>query len=106
MGIKAISPTTVYTENFGDTTLYIADFDTSNPVNENCGSPGITNGDSDVWNSSMPAIVGYWFHATDDPTTQTSGRVDVSLNAVSTGQFKFFSSEKNKTGKLYILSLS
>lgn len=101
MAKKAITPTAVYTENFGDTTLYIADFDTSNPVNEVTGTPN-----ADVWNSSLNAIVGYWFHATDDPTAQTSGGADVSLHSVSTGQFRFYSSEKNKTGRLYVLSLS
>ena len=91
--MATVTPSAVITENFGGATLYKATF-------------SAIQTDSDTWTSNIPSVVGYWFHATDDPTTQTSGRVDVSLSAVSTGTFRFRPSEAAKTGDLYVMSLT
>lgn len=95
--MAAITPTTTLTENFGSTTMYIATFSGINTTTPETG---------DTWTSNIPSVVGHWFHATDDPTTQTSGRVDVSLSAVSSGQFRFRAGETDKAGQLYVLSLT
>lgn len=94
--MAVITPDSVIHENFGDTTLHIADFTGINTTAPETG---------DIYNSSLQAVVGYWFHVTDDPTTQTSGRLDVSLISASTGQFRFRTSETGKDGKLTIMSL-
>jgi len=57
--------------------------------------------DGETYVSGLSGIVGYWFNATDDPTTQTSGGVDVSE---SSGTFTFNCGEDDRNGTLYVLT--
>ncbi len=81
-------------ENFGNTTLHVINFQRLG-----VGGPGT------VYNSSLPAIIGHWFHSTTDPT-QTKEGVDTSLISASTGQIRLTFGESGKSGKLYLLSLT
>lgn len=87
----------VETYNLGGVTLHVHNF--------------ITNGvcvgsDTDVYGSSLQAIVGSWFNPTDTPTTGSLNAVEVSLASAATGLIKFFSKEQSREGKLYTLSLT
>lgn len=62
--------------------------------------------DGDTFASGLSnRIVAAWFDPTDDPTTQASNAVDVNYT-YSTGAITFQTGEDNRTGKLYILTLS
>lgn len=93
----ASSPASIQEENFGELKLYIADFTGVSALNN-------VSSKSTIWNSSLQAVVGYWFNRTDTPTTASLVAVDVSLMSVSNGQFKLVAPEKQTEGKLYILA--
>ena len=57
--------------------------------------------DGETYVSGLQGIVGYWFNATDNPTTQASNGVDVSL---ATGTFTFNCGENDRNGFLMILT--
>ena len=92
----SVSPDSVEIENWGQLTMHIANFDT-NAIN--------SAGGRSFYSSSLQAIAGYWFNPTDTPTTASLNAVNVSLFGASDNQFRFTSSETNRTGKLYILTL-
>ena len=105
---SAIAPASVLIENLGGVTLRIASFES-----DVGSSAHIINwqGATNVWNSSMPAVVGHWFQETKQPTQEGEG-VDVSLAssaekgvAGTYGQFKFTSGTKQKEGKLMTITL-
>jgi hypothetical protein len=91
MGV-ARTPTLIE-ESVGDMKLYwtseMADVDDGDTF-----ATGMTN-----------RIVAAWFDPTDDPTTQASNAVDVNY-VYATGAITFQTGEDNRTGKLYILTLS
>ena len=80
--------------NLGGVTLNVVNFSTN------------TVGTNDYYGSSLHSVVGYWFNATDTPTTASLNAVEVSLISASTGLFKFFPKETGRNGKLYVLTLS
>lgn len=90
----AVTPTSVVTENFGNTTLYKANF----------GSGKFTDTGM-VWTSNIPSVIGYWFQAANS-TTQTNEGIDVSLIAAATGQFRFTYGITAKQGDFYVLALT
>jgi len=57
--------------------------------------------DTNTYASGIKRVVGYWANGTDDPSTQTSGKIDV---AESAGDFTFSCGENGRTGMLYVLS--
>jgi len=92
----SVTPDSVETYNFGGATMHVANFDTTS----------VNTGPRTFYSSSLPAVVGYWFNPTDTPTTASLNAVNVSLISGSDGQFRFTASETNRTGKLFILSLT
>ena len=84
---------TLYEESVGSMKLYwtgvMADVDKGDTF-----ASGLSN-----------RIVACWFDAVEDPTSQTAGAVDVGYT-YSTGAISFDPGEDNRTGKLYILTLS
>jgi hypothetical protein len=82
----------ILTENWGSLVLRIATFST-NDID-----------DGDTWASGIPYPLGYWGNLTDDPTTQTSGKIDVTLTTSATGAFTFNTGEDDRTGMIYVLS--
>lgn len=62
---------------------------------------------SDLSNSDTLAtglgsqIIGAWANGTDDPTTQTSNKIDV---ANSSGTLTFATGENNRTAMVYVLA--
>lgn len=97
------TPDSIVTESFGDTVLHIMDFGAVAVTGAGVGV--LSKGPGAVYTSNIPSVVGYWFQATRD-VTQTKEGVDVSLIAVSTGQFRFTAGETLQRGKLYVLSLT
>jgi len=90
----SVTPTSVITESFGNTTLYKVNFAADKFTDT-----------SMLWTSYIPSIVGYWFQATNT-TTQTREGVDVSLSAASTGVFRFNYGVTGKAGNLFVLALN
>ena len=80
------TPAKINIHNIGDHTLYTMFF------------PDIDSGDT--YQSSIAAIVNYWFNATDDPT-QTNEGVIVSANSMI---FTFQSAEGNRQGTLFVMA--
>jgi len=88
--MAAKTPDSVITENFGQNTLYVATFSTSDMD------------DADYWTSKITSAIAYWVTADDDPTQNKEG-IDVGYTQ-SSGTFTFYTGEANRTGKLYILA--
>lgn len=86
--MAAKTPSSVYTESFGTTTMYI------------CPFADIDNGDTYTV-TPLTNVIGFWCQATNAPT-QTHEGIDVGY-AQSTGVFTFSTGEDNRTGTLYIL---
>jgi len=93
----SLTPDSVEIDNLGGVTLHTVNFIDST-VN---GS-----GPRGFYSSSLNAIVGYWFNATDTPTTASQNAIDVSLIAGAVGQFRFTGNQTARAGKLYVLTLS
>lgn len=93
----SVSPDSVETYNLGGVTLHVHNFIT-NTIN--------ALGGRSFYSSSLQSVVGYWFNATDTPTTASLNAVEVSLISAATGQFRFNVSEGVRSGKLYTLSLT
>ena len=89
---NSISPNSVIIENFGDTTLHIATFTGGSVNNESA---------ADTWASGIQGVQGFWFQGTDDTTTATMNAVDISE---SSGTFTFLSEEKDREGRLFVMS--
>ena len=94
---RSVSPDSVEIYNLDGVTLHVVNFIT----NTICALGGRA-----IYSSSLPAIVGYWFNATDTPSTASLTAVDVSLISTATGQFRFTTKEGDRAGKLCILSLT
>jgi len=94
---ESVTPDSVELENLGEVNLHIANF-TTTAIN--------SGGQRAFYNSSLSAIVGYWFNPTDTPTTASLAGVDVSLISGSRGEFRFNSQDGARLGKLYILTLT
>ena len=88
--MAAKTPDSILTENTGSSTMHIATFST-NDID-----------DGDTWTSGIPSVIGFWAHATDDPTI-TKESIDVGQSA---GVFTFYTGEANRQGILYVLSKS
>jgi len=87
--MAAIPPSTVVRHSIGSNVLLACTF-------------AGTADDGDTWASGLSTnIIGYWANASDDPTTQTSGGVDVGL---SSGTFTFYLGEDNRAFILYVLT--
>jgi len=87
MGAAARTPSLIIREKWGSLDLHIATLDTVD--------------DTDTYASGIKRVVGYWANGTDDPTTQTSGKIDVSE---SSGTFTFNCGEDDRSCMLYVLS--
>lgn len=93
----SFTPDSVETYNLGGVTMKVHNFITNkvNPL-----------GPRGFYSSSLQSVVGYWFNATDTPTTASLNGLDVSLIATATGQFRFTGNRTAMAGKFYTLSLT
>ncbi len=94
---ESVTPDSVELENLGGVNLNIVNF-TTTAIN--------SGGQRSFYNSSLSAVVGYWFNPTDTPTTASLSGVDVSLISGSRGRFRFNSADGERLGKLYVLTLT
>jgi hypothetical protein len=90
--MAAKTPSTTIKESWGSLTLYISTFTDID--------------DGDTWASAIPYPVGYWINCTDDPDTQTSGKIDLTLSTASTGAFTFQAGEDDRAAMVYVLTKS
>jgi len=84
----AITPDSVFQENFGSVRVIIARF-----------SAG-TADDADTWASSLTGILAFWTADRDNPTTQASVGVAVTESSAT---FTFYPAEDNKAFDLYVV---
>jgi hypothetical protein len=101
--MAVVTPDTTKVENFGSLRLVIADFtsDIDDGDTWNTGTEGtVTDPSSGVYYTGIGSIVGYWANGTDDPSTQTSGGIDL---AESNGTITFNLGEDDRNFTVYLL---